>query len=115
MGSFCSKTDFTFVPQPISFEPLEINQSYISHLKVLLGGINATSSQWCGFIFILCYTHSKLALLLYKQGLVAAGVGTTVTLEDLDSSAVGCSLLLLLINGINNFVSKYNDATVFMT
>ena len=55
-----------------------MNQSYIPDLKVLVFGINVSSSQWCGWIFTLCYTHLKLALLLYKQGLVATGVGTTV-------------------------------------
>ena len=58
---------------------LEINQSYIPHLKVLVFGINASSSQWCGCIFVLSYTHLKLALLLHKQGLVATGVAATVT------------------------------------
>ena len=43
-------------------------------------GINASVSQWCGYIFILCYTHLKLALLLHKQGLVATGVATTVVI-----------------------------------
>ena len=41
-------------------------------------GINSSSSQWCGCIFILSYTHLNLALLLHKQGLVATGVATTV-------------------------------------
>ena len=62
----------------IAFEPLEINQSYIPHLTLLVCGINASSSQWCGFIFMSCYTHLKLALLLHKKGLVATGVATTV-------------------------------------
>ena len=47
------------------------------HLKVLVCGINASSSQWCGCIFILYYTHLNLALLLHKQGLGATGVATT--------------------------------------
>ena len=59
-----------------------MNQSYIPHLKVLVCGINSSSSQWCGYIFMLCYTHLKLALLLHKQGLVATGVGTTVKSEQ---------------------------------
>ena len=53
-------------------------QSYTPHLKVLVCGINGSSSQWCGCIFILCYIHLKLALLLNKKGLVATGVATTV-------------------------------------
>ena len=41
-------------------------------------GIDDSSSQWCSWIFILCYTHLNLALLLHKQGLVATGAGTTI-------------------------------------
>ena len=78
MHSFYSKTVFTFLLLLITFETLEINQSYIPHLKVLVCGINASSSQQGGCIFILCYTHLKLTLLLHKQGLVATGVATTV-------------------------------------
>ena len=48
------------------------------HLKVRVCGIDGSSSQWCGGIFILCYTYLKLALLLHKQGLVATGIATTV-------------------------------------
>ena len=62
--------------------PLEINQNYIPHLKVLGCGISASSSQWCGCIFIFSYTHLNLALLLHKQGLVATGVDTTVQLFE---------------------------------
>ena len=51
-------------------------------MQVLLYGIDVFSSQWYGWIFILCYTHLKLALLLHKQGLVATGVGTTVIFKD---------------------------------
>ena len=78
MCSFHSKTGFTFLLYLITFESIELKQSVIPHLKVLVCGINAFSSQWCGCIFILCYTHLNLALLLHKQGLVATGVGTTV-------------------------------------
>ena len=66
----------------ITFKPLEINQSYIPHLKVLECGINASSSQLCGYIFILSYIHLNLALLLHKQGLIATGVGSTVNLNS---------------------------------
>ena len=46
---------------------------------MLVCGINASSCQWCGWIFILCYTHLKLAFLLHKRGLVATGVVITVS------------------------------------
>ena len=73
-----SKTDFTFLLWLITFEPLELKQSYIPHLKVLMCGNNASSYQWCGFIFILYYYHLKLALLLHKTALVNFPIGTTV-------------------------------------
>ena len=60
------------------FEPLEKNQSYVPHLKVLVCGINSFSSQWCVCILKLSYTHLNFALLLHKQGLVATGVASTV-------------------------------------
>ena len=63
----------------ITFEPLKINQSYIPHLKELVCGINTFSSQWCGWIFIVCYTHLKLALLLHKTVLVNFPIATTVS------------------------------------
>ena len=50
----------------ITFESLELKHSYIPHLKVLLCGIDASSPQWCDSVFIWCYTHLKLALLLHK-------------------------------------------------
>ena len=37
-----SKTDFTFLLWHINFEPLELKQSYIPHLKVLMCGINSS-------------------------------------------------------------------------
>ena len=62
----------------ITFEPLELKQSYIPHLKVLVCGINAFSLQWCGCIFISCYTHLKLALLLQKTELLTFLLASTV-------------------------------------
>ena len=65
-ADFLSKIDFTFRLWLITFVHLEQKQSYIPHLKVLMCGIDAFSPQWCGSIFIWCYTHLKLALLLHK-------------------------------------------------
>ena len=63
-------------------------------------GINAFSSQWCGCIFILCYTHLKLALLLHKQGLVATGVATTISIYILSQKLNGTFQYLgVLIGG----------------
>ena len=38
---FLSRIDFTFILWLITFEPLELKQSYIPHLKVLMCGIDA--------------------------------------------------------------------------
>ena len=54
----------------ITFESLEMKQSYIPYLKVLLCGIIAFSCQWRGCIFTLCYIHLNFALLLHKIVLV---------------------------------------------
>ena len=59
-------------------EPLELNQSYVPHLKVLVCAINTSSCQQCGCIFILSYTHLNLALLLHKQGFFDSQMVTTL-------------------------------------
>ena len=66
---FLSKIDFTSFVWLITFELLELKQSYILHLKVLMCGIDAWGAQWRSCIFILCYTYLKLALLLHKTAL----------------------------------------------
>ena len=76
--SLLSETYFTFLLWLITFEPLELKQSYIPHLKVLMCRINALDVQRCGYIFILCYTHLKLALLLHKTELVTFLLASTV-------------------------------------
>ena len=50
-------------------------------------GINAFSYHWSGCIFIMCYTHLKLALLLHKTVLVNFPIGTTVDHETMDSKS----------------------------
>ena len=47
-------------------------------------GINTYSSQWCGFIFILCCTHLNSALLLQKTFLVKFLIGATVQLAAMN-------------------------------
>ena len=54
----------------ITFEPLELKQSYKPHLKVLMCDINASSTQWHGHISIYCYTHPGSEMLLQKTALV---------------------------------------------
>ena len=62
----------------MAFELFEQKQSYVHHSKVLVDGINASNSQWCGCIFLMCYTNLKLALLLHKTVLLNYPIGTTV-------------------------------------
>ena len=65
-----------------NFCALELKQSSIPHLKALASGINASSSQWRGCIYTLCYTHLKLTLLLNKQGLGATGWSIAIMSEN---------------------------------
>ena len=65
----------------ITSEPLELRQRYEPHLKALLCGINASSFQWSGCIFISCYTHLNLALLLHKTVFVTFLLGSTVCIN----------------------------------
>ena len=69
----------------MTFESFELKQRYIPHLKVLVCGINAFSSKWHGFIFILCYTHLNLALLLHKTVLVTFLLASTVSMHCVET------------------------------
>ena len=51
----------------------------------------ASSSQWCGCIFILCYTHLKLALLLHKTVLM-----NFPNIEGDGTHAVGATMSLIM-------------------
>ena len=71
-------TQLLFDGRLITFDNLKLQESYIPLLKVLVCGMNAFSPKWCGYIFTLCYTHLKLALLLHKTVLVNSQRSTTV-------------------------------------
>ena len=62
----------------INFEPLELKQSNIPHLKVLMCDINASDAQWCGHMSIFYFTHMKSELLLHKTVLVTFLLVSTV-------------------------------------
>ena len=62
-----SKSDFSFALLLVTFEPLEVEQSYIPLLKALKCGINAVGAQGRGCSFSLCHAHLKIALLLHKM------------------------------------------------
>ena len=59
-------------------EPLDLKQSYIPQLKVLVCGINEYGFQLRGCIFMLCHTHMNLALVRHKIVLVTFLLGSTV-------------------------------------
>ena len=54
----------------VTFEPLEIEQSYIPLLKALMCGINTVGAQGSGCMFTLCHAPLKMALLLHKMASV---------------------------------------------
>ena len=65
--TFLSKSDFSFVLLLVTFEPLEVKQSYIPLLKALICGINVVGAQGCSCMFTFCLTPLKIALLLHKM------------------------------------------------
>ena len=62
-----SKSDFSFVLLLVTFEPLEVEQSYIPLLKALMCGINPVGGQGCGCMSTFCHAPLKIALLLHKM------------------------------------------------
>ena len=75
---FLSKADFSFALVTVTFEPLELEQSYIHHLKALMCGINASRGQGHGCRFTMCHASLKMALLLHTEGLVKTALASTV-------------------------------------
>ena len=65
--TFLSKSDFSFVLLLVTFEPLEVEQSYIPLLKALKCGINAVGAQGCSCMSTFCHAPLKIALLLHKM------------------------------------------------
>ena len=64
---FLSKSDFSFVLLLATFEPLEIEQSYVSLLKALMCVITAVGAQGCSCMSTFCHGPLKTALLLHKM------------------------------------------------
>ena len=54
-NTFLSKSDFSFVLLQITFEPLEIEQSYVPLLKALMCDINAVGAQECSCVSTFCH------------------------------------------------------------
>ena len=62
-----SKSDFSFALLLVTFELLEVEQSYIPLLKALVSGINAVRAQGCRCMFRICHTFLKNVILLYSS------------------------------------------------
>ena len=54
----------------VTFDLLEVEQSYIPHLKALMCGINAVEAQGCGCMFTFCHAYLKMGVLLHKMAMV---------------------------------------------
>ena len=65
--TFLSKSDFSFALLLVTFEPLDIQESYTPLWKALMCGINTAGAQESGCMFTLCYAPLKMAVLLYKK------------------------------------------------
>ena len=64
------KSDFSFALLLVTFELLEVEQSYIPLLKALMCGINAKEAQGCGCMFTFCHVYLKMGVLLLKMAIV---------------------------------------------
>ena len=65
-----SKSDFSFALLLVTFELLEVEQSYIPLLKALMCGINAAGAQRCGCMFTFRHAYLKMGVLLHKMAIV---------------------------------------------
>ena len=74
----------------VTFECLELEQSYIHHLKALMCGINASRGQGHGCRFTMCHASLKMTLLLHTEGLVKTALASTVKVVFAAISGVEC-------------------------
>ena len=68
--TFLSKQDFSFALLLVTFELLEVEQSYIPLLKALMCGIIAVEAQGCGCMFTFCHAYLEMGVLLHKMAIV---------------------------------------------
>ena len=73
-----SKSDFSFAFLLVTFELLDVEQSYIPLLETLMCGINAVGAQRSGCMFTLCHAPLKMAVLLHKMASVCKQALMTV-------------------------------------
>ena len=78
----------------VTFEPLDLEQSYIPHLKALMCGINAAEAQRCDCMFTFCYAYPKMGVLLHKMANAShSSSGTVHTYGWTHRRDVGNSIL----------------------
>ena len=82
--TFLSKSDFSFALLLVTFEPLEIEQSYIPLLKALKCGINAVGGQGCGCMSTFCHASLEIAVLLHKTAKASHSFSGTVVSDLLE-------------------------------
>ena len=73
-----SKSDFSFALLLVTFEILEVEQSYIPLLKALMCGIDAVEAQGFGCMFTFCHAYLKIGVLLHKMAIVCKRRAMTV-------------------------------------
>ena len=73
-----SKSEFSFAFLLVTFEPFDLEQSYIPHLKALMCGINAAEAQRCDCMFTFCYAYPKMGVLLHKMANASHSSSRTV-------------------------------------
>ena len=95
--TFLSKSDFSFALLLVTFELLEIEQSYIPLLKALMCGINAVGAQGSGCMFTLCHAPLKMAVLLYKTEKVWDLFSETVDVQPETFSCSHDNFMMLVI------------------
>ena len=101
--TFLSKSDFSFALLLVTFEPLDIQQSYIPLLKALMCGINAVGAQGSGCMFTLCHAPLKMAVLLHKTEKVCRVMNTAVCLITIsDYTSVILFATIFMVNPVLN-------------
>ena len=78
-----SKSEFSFALLLVTFEPFDLEQSYIPHLKALMCDINAAEAQRCDCMFTFCYAYSKMGVLLHKMTNASHSSSGTVSMYNI--------------------------------
>ena len=94
--TFLTKSDFSFALLLVTFEPLDIQQSYIPLLKALMCGINAVGAQGSGSMFTLRHAPLKMAVLLHKTEKAWDSFSETVIQEAFQIDISQCGMKIVI-------------------